>query len=117
MKKTIARAALLGAVAATAVATPAVAAPLEGGSANARCAAGATLPWGEPFPSKTSCITFLNTGKLTGTSYVAQCRAITGGQYPFTFHEPWGDFPVRNAGECLNQLRAFHTRPAPGAPA
>ncbi len=109
LKKT----ALLAALATTAFASPALAADGAGPSANARCAAGATLPWGEPFPSKSSCITFLNTGKLVGTSYVAQCRQITGGRYPFVFREPWGDFPVRNAGECLNQLRSFHTMELP----
>ncbi len=108
--KRIAKTTLLTALAATALASPAAAAPATGGSANAQCAAGATLPWGEPFPSRTSCITFLNTGKLTGTSYVAQCRAITGGQYPFTFY---GTITVRNAGECLTALRGFHTAPPP----
>jgi hypothetical protein len=116
MKKTLARAALLGAVAATAVATPAVAAPPEGGSANAQCAAGATLPWGAPFPSKTSCITFLNTGKLTGTSYVAQCRVLSAemGGYPITFY---GQFTANNAGQCLNILRSFPHEAPPEAPA
>ncbi len=107
--KRIAKTTLLTALAATALASPAAAAPAAGGSANAQCAAGATLPWGEPFPSKSSCITFLNTGKLTGTSFKAQCKALTGGEYPITFVEPWGTFTAGNPGQCIGILRSFHS--------
>ncbi len=109
--KRIAPSALVAALASAALAAPASAAPAAPNAAQA-CKAGATLPWGEPFPSKSSCITFLSTGKLVGTSYVAQCRAITGGRYPFTFY---GTTTVTNAGQCLNVLRSFgHEAPPQG---
>jgi hypothetical protein len=109
MRSIFSKALAVAAVATCVAAAPAAAAPAEGGSALQQCRAGATFPWGEPFPSQSSCITFLNTGKLTGTSFKAQCKALTGGEYPITFVEPWGTFTAGNPGQCIGILRSFHS--------
>lgn len=105
--KTLAKAvALAGAVGALGAA-PAAAAP-DSSPAQA-CRSGTVVLFGEPFPSHAACVSYLSSGKLTGAGYVAQCRQLTGGQYPFVFEEPFGAFPVRNPGECVTTLRYLHT--------
>ena len=65
---------------------------------------------GEPPSTHGGCASFEASGKLTGAGYSAQCKNLTGGEYPFTFY---GQFTVDNHGECVNTLRGFHTTPPP----
>ena len=97
---------LLRTAALTALAAGALAAPAGAQGPAQTCKADPTGPFGEPAPSFSTCVTYANTGTLTGTGYVAQCRLLTGGRYPFTFY---GQVTVTSPGECLNALRGFHT--------
>ena len=59
------------------------------------------------------CASYVATGEdgtATGAGYSAQCKNLTGGEYPFTFY---GQVTVDNHGECVNTLRGFHTTPPP----
>ena len=104
------KAAGVAVAASLALAAPAAAAP--GDTASAACTAAGNVVMDFPL-THGACVSFLTTGAAKGGAYAAQCRNLTGGRYPFTFY---GVVTVRNAGECLNALRGFHTSPPP-APA
>ena len=58
-----------------------------------------------------ACVKFSRTGELNGSAFVQNCRALTGGVYPFTFY-PEGPLPTRvasNLGECKAALRFYHS--------
>ncbi len=68
---------------------------------------------GEPPSTRGGCASYVATGEdgdPTGAGYAAQCKDVTGGEYPFTFYEgtEW-ETTADNPAECKDALRTFHT--------
>ena len=103
----LAAAALAGAT--LAAPDPAQAAPGKANPSQVCSEMGDTI-FGEPVETHGGCVSYVASGELTGAGYSAQCKTLTGGEYPFTFY---GRYTVYNHGECLNTLRGFHTGALP----
>jgi hypothetical protein len=61
--------------------------------------------------SHDGCTSAAASGDIRGAGYSARCKGLVAefGGYPFVFEEPFGTFPVKNHGQCVNTLRYIHT--------
>ena len=99
---------LAAAMAAANLAAPSVAQAASGKANPSKECSDDTL-FGQP-STHGGCTSYVATGSPTGAGYSAQCKAVTGGEYPFTFYEGVEglETTVGNPAECKDALRAFH---------
>ena len=109
MRSLLVRVALVATLALLVAAVPALGAQ-GGANPSKTCSAGGDAIYGSPL-THGGCTSAAASGDIRGAGYSAQCKGLAAefGGYPFVFEEPFGNFPVKNHGQCVNTLRYLHT--------